>query len=118
MRMAVTAIVFATLVGYASYIGLRLRVTYSLNAQVEKLAADAAVTHALHLQVHDQINARLDELERLMFGEVLAKIDAVPGKPRTIASVQLWQKNRDEELRKRIAALEQWRAKIDDQRRD
>jgi anti-sigma factor ChrR (cupin superfamily) len=119
LRMAATALVFAMIVGYATYIGLRLRVTYTLNARVERLMAEQSALMQQNDQFHDQISARLDELERLMFGEVLAKIDtSAPGTPRTTASVQLWQKNRDAELRKRLAALEQWRAKVDEQRRN
>jgi cell division protein FtsB len=119
LRMAAVAMAFALCVGYAAYVGFRLQVTYSVQATVDKLVADRAELIAENERFHSGISARLDELERLMFGEVLAKIDApAPGKPRTTASVQLWQKNRDAELRKRIEALEQWRAKVDEQRRN
>jgi hypothetical protein len=93
-----------------TYFGLRLRVTYNLSAEFAQLQAEHRDMMALSNQRLQELRARLDEMERVLFGDVLAKIEktqktATPKLP----IPDVWQRNRDRELRDRLDALEKWR---------
>lgn len=110
LRMAVLAMGLALIAGYVSYMSLRIRVTYTLQTRVALLEAERMESAAANAAFHEGISERLDNLERIIFGEVLTKIDVPPPKP---SVVQLWQRNRDLQIRKRLEALEQWRAQTE-----
>jgi hypothetical protein len=55
---------------------------------------------------------RLTVIERTLFGDVVAKLDK-PGGAAPQARVELWQLNRDRDLRDRLARLEQWRLRTE-----
>lgn len=50
---------------------------------------------------HESVNHRLETLEQIEFGP--------KPPPATPSDIQVWQRNRDKELRDRITALEHWR---------
>ncbi len=55
---------------------------------------------------HSTTRTELDELYRVVYGTVPAKI------AKGQSSVEAWQRNRDQELRDRIRRLEEWRFKV------
>ena len=56
----------------------------------------------------ESITERITNLERSMYVDVPAELEK---KRRPITSAEAWQRQRDAELRNRLLALEQWRAK-------
>lgn len=62
-----------------------------------RLTVDAATT---------TLNQRIENLEKQVFVDVR---DAIEKKHRPISPAENWQRRRDDELRRRLAALEQWR---------
>lgn len=111
LRMAGTALLAALFMGYATYVGLRLKATYGMRTEVALLQqkVDEALTE--REAAHAQVNTRLDEIERFLFGEVLASLMTTAPQPPSErpTPVQLWQRNRDKELRTRLDTLERLR---------
>lgn len=92
---------------------LALVYMYALTQEHRVLTAnlDRALAQLRELQKsNDSIDvitaSRMDYVERVLFGEVVAKLDAQRS-ARNTARVELWQKTRDKELRDRIMYLEQ-----------
>jgi septal ring factor EnvC (AmiA/AmiB activator) len=79
--------------------------------EIERMQRDLIAIHAsLREQQQqsrtllEQTGLRLDQIERSLFGDVVAKLEKQTKPPPSW--VELWQKNRDKELRDRIAAIE------------
>lgn len=51
------------------------------------------------------LSQRVDQLERVLFGDLVEKLNQPP--PPNVP--EAWQRNRDKELRDRILRLEEWR---------
>lgn len=82
----------------------RIREGYRLQTDVA-LLTERFQAHVLHdVAEHAQLAQTLAQMRATLYGErTLPK--------RQPSTVEVWQKNRDAELRRRIAALEQWRYK-------
>jgi hypothetical protein len=112
--LVVLALLCAALVAFVAYTTFRLRVTYAVQTEVATMRAERRNIVAENDREHDALVARLDELERVLFGEVLGKItDQLKQAKPPITAVQVWQRNRDRELRDRLARLEQWRLELE-----
>lgn len=103
LLMVALAIIVAAML---FYVFLRLRVTYQTFAAAT-LAAQQVQEQAEDLKAFKaQVNAELNTLKATVYG------------PRTAAAkpsaVELWQRNRDAEIQKRLRALEQWRYRMDE----
>jgi hypothetical protein len=81
----------------AEYREMRKRVE-----SLEKLINDRLVSIEIH---------RLEPIESALFGQAIPKIAKMP----PVFRLEQWSKNRDTELRTRIAAMEQWRYKVETQ---
>lgn len=107
VRMVLVGCLTAVLLGAVTYVLVRLRVTYRLQSDLSLINAEIRDLHK-QLEFYDRnCDVRLSELER----EVLGQVTPQPPKlGRTGPSrIELWQRNRDQELRDRIRALERWR---------
>jgi hypothetical protein len=103
LKVALLSVFFMVVVVFMVFTVFRLRVTYELQR-------DYAEHFAHHRRVEQwteaalkQTEARLDRMERILFGDVIAQLEKKTPPP---AWIELWQKNRDKELRDRIIALE------------
>lgn len=116
LRGNVWRIVVAFLVGFifvgGAYITIRLRTLYNIQTEIAHLKAEHRhVKQELETQLNGN-GIRIDQLERILFGDVIAQLekkvqaDAAKQKPPPPTWVELWQKNRDKELRDRIVELE------------
>jgi hypothetical protein len=119
--MAATAMLAALVIGTVTYVGLRLRATYEIRTEMGLLNQKFNLVMADAESLHIHIEERLDAIEKFLFGDVLESLmttkaqtpSAVPLPRPTV--VQLWQQNRDKELRERLDALERHHLK-DEQR--
>ncbi len=104
LRRASIALGVALLVLGGLYGALRMQALSRLSAELVQLQADI---ERLQQQQDTQLTiaaSRLDDLERTLFGDVVAKLEkTAPSGPNRI---ELWQRNRDAELRRRIEVLE------------
>src|SRR5262249_61109468 len=72
----------------------------------------------VHLAAHEQDRSAVDasvraELDRI-YQTLYAPVDTPAAtEPRQPSSVELWQRNRDKELRDRLMRLEQWRLRME-----
>lgn len=98
-----------------------LLVAISMNTTLKNSARITAMeAHMTELQGKFEVESnmydlRLSQLERFVFGtltEEVSKTQESKDTRRTITTPH-WDKNRDEELRKRIAELEKWRLQHD-----
>ena len=101
-------IVFVLTIGLTiltlTFIALRLRVTYVLQRQLDAYEAAQIGGHR-EIDVRlESLTKRLDDIERVLFGDVVPSI-AAKTPPRPV--VQPWKA--EKELRERIEALERWR---------
>lgn len=86
----------------------RNRVKYEL-FQLEWAAHAQAVK-----QFEESLRAEVDGMYRTLYSDpdkVVVTVPPLP--PRTPSAVELWQRNRDKEIRERILKLEQWRYRIE-----
>lgn len=109
------ALSITIITAWTMFVGSRLLTTYKLQSQIstQELQIEQMRTQ---IELFDKIHEiRLEGLEREVFGEhdPATPIVIGPEKPTVIHKVEPWQKNRDEELRKRIKALEEWRLQQD-----
>ena len=95
------SVVMLTALGMGLYSLYRIRVELStLRVQYD--------THVKERVVLDAgITKQLDMLYRTLY----APIDLPTPQPRQPSAVEVWQVNRDKELRQRLVVLEQWRLK-------
>lgn len=110
----VLALTCAMLVAFVAYATFRLRVTYELQTALAQFQAERASLFEANRREHQAVSERLDELERVLFGDVLVKIAAQlkAAKP-PMTAMQVWQRNRDRELRDRLTRLEEWRLALE-----
>src|SRR5262249_49463713 len=68
----------------------------------------------LAVEAHQADRVKLDEAIRQELDTIYRTLYAPPEtEPRQPSTVELWQRNRDKELRDRIARLEQWRLRME-----
>ena len=95
------------------FIALRLRVTYVLQQQLDAYEAAQVSGHTELDARIESLTKRLDDIERVLFGDVVPSIAAkTPPAPRPIA--QPWRS--EKEIRERLEALERWRMGHQDKR--
>lgn len=105
-RIAVRVLVVALVVVTAGFIAIRLRQGYALETRV----AEAERSHRdLMLKcaaTQTEIAQRFDTIERVLFGDVLPKVDAATAaKPPALRLEALMLRN-ERELRSRVESLE------------
>lgn len=75
-------------------------------------------SHAQAVKVFEAgIRNEVDGMYRTLYTDPDLKADVTvpPTPPREPSSVEIWQRNRDKELRDRIGRLEQWRLRVQTQ---
>lgn len=109
------AVAVAALLMLGLYAAVRIHTIARLQTEMAQLTSHVADTDAQHDAMMVQAAARLDDLERFVFGDVVAKLQepAPTPAPAGPSRVQLWQRNRDQELRTRLKAIEDWRYSVD-----
>jgi len=78
---------------------------YSLRREVTLLRIEQEATERERQVWRNSVRKELDTIYQTLYSPP----EAVTPLPRTPSQVELWQRNRDKELRDRIARLEQWR---------
>jgi hypothetical protein len=74
---------------------------YENKAQIDVLQERAHSDAATRTKIDQAIRAELDDIYKTIY--------TAPDPKRPPTGIELWQKNRDKELRDRLARLEQWR---------
>jgi hypothetical protein len=108
-------VIIAILVTATAFLVHSLRTSYLLSVKVAGIEAAVANQDRQQTESHAQINRRLDVLDEAVFGTLPQAISDRPAPEiiRPPAHVQLWQRTRDSELRKRLKALEEWRLAVE-----
>lgn len=107
LRRGLAGLAIAFVLLGTTYMLARIRIVQRNSTELVALSAHLeALRMANDANLRD-INNRLDEIERVLFGDVVEKLEKRPPGPNRI---ELWQQNRDKELRDRILRLERWRA--------
>ena len=105
-----TALFVMLVVCSLTVLGVEMYRLYRVRVELATLRV-AYDTHVKERAVLDAgITKQLDMLYRTLY----APIDLPTPQPRQPSAVELWQVNRDKELRDRILRLEQWRLKTQD----
>lgn len=92
------------------YCYLRVRTVYENQLAVAVLRADVRELEERHSAQIKELEHRADELEKVLYGDVVAKLAKQPPGP---TRIEIWQRNRDKELRERLIAIERWRMTIE-----
>jgi hypothetical protein len=100
--VAMIAILLATTL---LFIGLWAWVLYGVRRDARLLQLDIAAYRKDRAAKEDAIRAELDTIYRTLYSSP----EVATTQPRQPSQVELWQRNRDKELRDRIMRLEQWR---------
>lgn len=108
-RVLLWSILIACCMLWTAYVALRLRTTYELQTEFAKLTAVNTEHTATQQRQLEDVRIRLDDLEQVLFGQVLAKID----KKQKVAPMKIepWLANALKDLRDRVTILE--RARIE-----
>lgn len=103
LRRALAAIGIGLFVLVAIYAASRARMVYQLSSELLALRAEMVESQKEQQRQDRALAMRMDDLERTLFGEVIAKIEK---NAKTAATVPAWSKNRDEELRRRLINID------------
>lgn len=107
-RLIVIAIATTALLAAGTYIVLRLRATYSNQAELQRIKADNEDFKRRGAGAVRILSQRIEALESSVYGELEPAVkNGLP--PRVIIRRDGWSENRDKELRDRIRRLELWR---------
>lgn len=102
------------IVATAIFVAFRLKETYALErqlAQVESTHRDLVLKCAA---TQTEITQRFDTIERVLFGDVLPKVDAATAAKPPAMRLEAMMLRNEKELRARVEALERWRLKMVD----
>lgn len=97
----------AIMILWTAYVAMRLKTTYDLQTRFEVLAVEHEELKKRYDAHLLQQNHRLDYIEQVLFGEVLAKIDKKPVP--TPMRLEPWLANTIKDMRERITVLERAR---------
>ncbi len=106
-------VLFFVAVAFATYVVLRIHVTYQIQRDLALLKASAAELAADKDSLRRDCAQRLDVLEQTLFGEVLPKQGRLADVPQAntirLSRIEVYQQNTNKELRARLERLERWR---------
>ena len=107
------AVLLATWFVTLLYASAQLLTLYRLQQEQQKLDSEMMALQAEHDAAMKEYSARLEYLERVLFGDVAPRVDKNSRGP-----VALEQRltTADKELRDRIQALERWRLRMEEAR--
>ena len=104
------AFLVVLVVANIGFAGLCVYTLYRVRLEVDLLQL-AVEAHVKERQVKDEAwRAEFDTIYRTLYAAPDTTPAAAPRKP---SAVEVWQVNRDKELRDRIRALEQWRQRAE-----
>lgn len=117
MLRPMSVIILALMVGFllvsGAYITLRLRALHDLETTVRALQIEHADLLRGYTLKLEETHGRLDTLERVLFGDIVAKVYSVhPGTPAAkpvFGKVETWMLNQNKLMDERIDRLEAWR---------
>lgn len=91
------------------YTTIRINNLSRLGQELSRVQGEIDIIRMRHESMISDANSRLDSIERVLYGDVVAKLQKVPQATR----LEVWQQNREKELRERINQLERWRNRHD-----
>jgi hypothetical protein len=94
----------------ALFVGLRIYETFRMQHDIADLKVKLSGYEQAQAELVKSTNERMEFIESYLFGAVSTELAKRP-KVQTVPPAQ-WQKNRDAELRQRIAELEKWRMSL------
>lgn len=110
VRLGVVLLVASGLMA-ASLLAFRVRVTYALEAKVAQVESTHRELLLQCTSKQTEIAQRLDTLERVLFGDVLPKVNQ-PRIPPPTSRIESMMLRNEKELRARVEALERWRLRM------
>lgn len=112
IRVVLWSLLIGACILWGAYVAIRLRTTYELQTRFE-------ILHAEHMELQKRYeahlteqNLRLDYLEQVLFGEVLAKIDKKQPRQQPMR-LEPWLANALKDIRDRLTVLERSRLQRD-----
>jgi len=97
-----------------TFITLRLRETYRMQSDLVKLMSDHGTLQGEVMRLEKAYGERFDDLERVLFGDVVAKLLKEEPKPvQAPLRLQNWMMNRDKDMRERLERIERRLMKIE-----
>ena len=114
IRIIVISLAVVAFISYETYVALRLRATYTNQADLARLRSELEDTRRRGggaLRVMDQ---RISALETSVYGELEPANAQHQDRPRVIVQPrEQWSVNRERDLRERLERLERWRMEQD-----
>ena len=106
----INRIIVASVIGFVLvvtvYNWVRIGTIYKNSQEIVKVQSDLTAIRMEHDTAIRDATARLDTIEKTLFGEVVTKLEKVPLTERVARQIQIIQEAKDKELRERIARLE------------
>lgn len=107
LRLIIIIVLLIAAAGTLFYVMLRIRATYPMQQDIAELKAWQEAHDADEKAYRTQMAAEVTALKATLY-------EPRPSKTTRPSVVELWQKNRDAEIQKRLRALEQWRYRMDE----
>ncbi len=116
MRLFVYAIAVVIMASWTTFVVIRLNASYALELAVDRLGMEVAALTTARSDEYLALEDRVQSLERTVFGELSPKSKMSIVVPKTPA--ELWQRNRDEELRKTLISIQRQLLVVDTRLRE
>jgi hypothetical protein len=107
--IAVVGLMVAFVLVVGAVVVLRVRVTYDLQSQFNQHRIEHEQLTTVSAVQNRDVIARVDSLERVLFGDVVTKLMEQENKTKPIAPpvrLQQWMVNRDKDMRERLERIE------------
>ena len=101
-RGALALFICFTLIFFV-YAYMRVKQIYENQVELATIKAEYSELLRIHTAQLEELQKREDITEKLLYGDVLAKLAKQPSTP---TGLELWQRNRDREFRERLSSLE------------
>lgn len=114
-KLLVVSLVVSVIAAWTTFVALRLYAGYRTEAEWTQFRDELTDARKINRATLDTIERRLDDLEMTVYA-VLEPRSLRPPRTAPKTPAELWQRNRDAELQRRLLQLERWRMEVEAQK--
>lgn len=115
-KLLVISLVVSLAGAWITFVTMRIYAGYRTEAQWDQFRDDLADSRRAVLANRQDFERRLSDLEQTVYAVLEPRSELKPKVLAPRSSTELWQRNRDAELQRRLLQLERWRMEVEAQK--